>query len=237
VLGSSAAWPIPRLGCDCAQCTSGDRRDERLRPSLLIDRTTLVDAGPDCYHQLRRAGAVPAEVLLTHAHYDHSLGLHALAKLGRVPLHATRECESDLRQIFPRLDFRILRMTPGVKVELEGGAVAQPFDVAHSENSRTVGFRFTSPGGSTLVYVPDMIADPESKLARGADVLMLDGSTRDRRQGGHMPITESLALRKRLKAERVIYTHIGHRTGTHAELESWLDGRAEVAYDGMVIDL
>jgi phosphoribosyl 1,2-cyclic phosphate phosphodiesterase len=237
VLGSSGAWPIPRLGCDCPQCTSTDPRDQRLRPSLLVDRTTLVDAGPDCYHQLRRAEAVPAEVLMTHAHYDHSLGLHTLAKLGRLPLHATRECEHDLRQIFPRLDFRILQMTPGVKVELEGGAAAQPFDVAHSENSRTVGFRFTSPDGGTLVYVPDMVAEPESKLARGADVLMLDGSTRDRRQGGHMPMSETLGLLKRLKANRVIFTHIGHRAGTHAELESWLDGRAEAAYDGMVIDL
>jgi ribonuclease BN (tRNA processing enzyme) len=82
-----------------------------------------------------------------------------------------------------------------------------------------------------------MVAEPDSKLARGADVLLLDGSTRDQRQGGHMPITESLDLLKRLKAERVVYTHIGHRTGTHAELEAWLDGRAEVAYDGMVIDM
>jgi phosphoribosyl 1,2-cyclic phosphate phosphodiesterase len=237
VLGSSGAWPIPRLGCDCPQCTSDDPRDQRLRPSLLIDETTLIDAGPDCYHQLRRAGAVPTEALLTHDHYDHSLGLHTLAKLGRLPLHVTRECEQGLRQIFPRLDFRILQLTPGVKVELEGGATAQPFDVAHSQNSRTVGFRFTGEGGGTLVYVPDMVAEPESKLARGADVLMLDGSTRDRRQGGHMPMAESLPLLKRLKAERVIYTHIGHRTGTQVELESFLDGQAEVAYDGMVLEV
>jgi phosphoribosyl 1,2-cyclic phosphate phosphodiesterase len=237
VLGSSGAWPIPRLGCDCPQCTSDDPRDMRLRPSLLVDRTTLVDAGPDCYAQLRRVDAVPSEVLLTHHHYDHMLGLHTLAKLGRLPLHVTRECEQGLRDVFPRLDFRMLKMTPGVKIELEGGAEAQPFDVAHSEDTRTVAFRFTSQSGGTLVYVPDMVAEPESKLARGADVLLLDGSTRDKRQGGHMPIAESLDLLKRLKAGRVIYTHIGHRTGTHAELESWLDGRAEVAYDGMVIDV
>jgi ribonuclease BN (tRNA processing enzyme) len=109
--------------------------------------------------------------------------------------------------------------------------------VPHSENSRTVAFRFTSPTGGTLVYVPDMAAEPTSKLARGADVVMLDGSARDKRQGGHMPMAESVELLKRLKAGRVIYTHIGHRTGTHAELEAFLAGRAEVAYDGMVVDL
>ena len=42
----------------------------------------LVDAGPDVYHQLLRAQAVPESVLITHHHYDHVLGLHALAKLG-----------------------------------------------------------------------------------------------------------------------------------------------------------
>ena len=53
VLGSSAAWPIPRLGCDCDQCTSSDPRDQRLRSSLLVDGRILVDAGPDAYEQLR----------------------------------------------------------------------------------------------------------------------------------------------------------------------------------------
>ena len=31
-------------------------------------------------------------------------------------------------------------------------------------------------------------------------------------------------------------THIGHRMGTHAELEASLEGRAEVAFDGMEIE-
>src|SRR5947209_8260297 len=56
------AWPIPRLGCDCPQCTSPDPRDARLRSSLLLDGRILVDAGPDAYEQLRRAGTVPEEV-------------------------------------------------------------------------------------------------------------------------------------------------------------------------------
>jgi phosphoribosyl 1,2-cyclic phosphate phosphodiesterase len=90
VLGTSAGWPIPRLGCDCPQCTSDDPRDRRLRSSLLLDRRILVDAGPDAYAQLMRAGAVPEQVVLTHDHHDHVLGLHVLSKLRRIPLHCTR---------------------------------------------------------------------------------------------------------------------------------------------------
>jgi phosphoribosyl 1,2-cyclic phosphate phosphodiesterase len=236
VLGSSGAWPIPRLGCDCAQCSSPDARDQRLRSSLLIDGRVLVDAGPDAYHQLRRAGAMPEEVLLTHHHYDHILGLHVLSKAGRLPLHLTKETERGVRTVFPRIDFRILHLTPGVKLELGNGLVAQAFDVPHSENTRTVAFRFTSDTGGTLVYAPDLAGAPDSKLARGASVLMLDGSSRDRRQGGHMPMVEGLDVARALKPGRTLFTHIGHRMGTQVELEEWLDGRAGVAFDGMQID-
>jgi ribonuclease BN (tRNA processing enzyme) len=130
-----------------------------------------------------------------------------------------------------------MHLTPGVKLELGEGLVAQAFDVSHSDNTRTIAFRFTFPSGATLVYAPDIGGPPESKLARDADVLMLDGSTRDQRPGGHMPISEGVEVARRLKAKRTLFTHIGHRTGTFVELEQWLDGGAEVAYDGLEIEL
>jgi phosphoribosyl 1,2-cyclic phosphate phosphodiesterase len=236
VLGSSAGWPIPRLGCDCPQCTSPDPRDRRLRSSLLIDRRVLVDAGPDAYAQLMRTGAVPEQVVLTHDHHDHMLGLHVLAKLGRIPLHCTKECEQGVRVIFPRLDFRVMHLTPGVPAELGEGLRVQAFDVDHSSKTRTMGLRFTDAGGRTLAYMPDLAEPPGSKLARGADVALLDGSSRDRPVRGHVPMSESVAAAGKLKAGRMLFTHIGHRTGTHAELEAWLPAGVGVAYDGLVIE-
>ena len=236
MLGSGAAWPIPRLGCDCPQCTSPDPRDRRLRSSLLVDGRILVDAGPDAYQQLLRAGVVPESILLTHDHHDHMLGLHVLSKAGRLPLHMTKEAERGVRTIFPRIDFRVMHLTPGVPLELGGGLVAQAFDVPHSEKTRTMAFRFTTGEGGSLAYVPDLAAPPDSKLARGADVLILDGSSRERPVKGHMPMTEALEMARRLKPRRMLFTHIGHRTGTHAELEEWLGDRAGAVYDGMEID-
>jgi phosphoribosyl 1,2-cyclic phosphate phosphodiesterase len=237
VLGSSAGWPIPRLGCDCPQCTSPDPRDRRLRSSLLLDRRVLVDAGPDAYAQLMRAGAVPEQVVLTHDHHDHMLGLHALAKLGRIPLHCTKDCEQGVRVIFPRLDFRVMYLTPGVPAELGDGLRVQAFDVDHSAKTRTMGLRFTDAGGHTLAYMPDLAEPPGSKLARGADVALLDGSSRDRPVRGHVPMSETVATAGKLKAGRMLFTHIGHRMGTHAELEAWLPDGVGVAHDGLVIEL
>lgn len=237
VLGSAGAWPIPRLGCTCRQCTSDDPRDRRLRASLLVEGRVLIDAGPDAYAQLMRAGAVPEQVLLTHHHHDHVLGLHALAKLGRVPLHCTGECEQGVRAIFPRLDFRVMRLAPGVPVELGDGVVAQAFDVEHSVRTRTVAFRLTGPNGGSLVYAPDLAAPPASKLARGADVLMLGGATRERPEKEHMPMARGIDAARRLRPARTLFTHIGHRVGTHAELEAWVPDGFEVAYDEMVLEV
>jgi len=51
-----------------------------------------------------------------------------------------------------------------------------------------------------------------------------------------MAMTETLELLPKLKPGRTLFTHVGHRTGTHAELEEWLGERAGVAHDGLEIE-
>lgn len=235
LLGTGAAWPIPRLGCDCPQCTSDDPRDRRLRSSIMVEGRVLVDAGPDCYHQLRRAGALPEAVVITHAHHDHVLGVHDLAKLGRIPMHITKPAERGLRKLFPRIDQRIMHMTPGVPIDLGGGLDCRPFEVQHGATP-TLGLRFTH-GPASLVYIPDTGAAPDSKLARGADLLILDGSRKTNTFSGHLSMEDAIPIVRRLRATRTLFTHIGHRTGTHAELEEWLPDGFGVAYDTQVVEL
>ena|SRR3989344_1904569 len=51
-LGTSAGWPLPRLGCTCELCSSRDPKDTRTRTQLLVNDTILLDAGPDTYRHL-----------------------------------------------------------------------------------------------------------------------------------------------------------------------------------------
>jgi phosphoribosyl 1,2-cyclic phosphate phosphodiesterase len=235
LLGTGAAWPIPRLGCDCAQCTSDDPRDRRLRSSIMVEGRVLVDAGPDCYHQLRRAGDLPEAVVITHAHHDHVLGVHDLAKLGRIPMHIAKPAERELRKLFPRIDQRIMHMTPGVPIDLGGGLECRPFDVQHG-STPTLGLRFTQ-GPASLVYIPDTGAPPDSRLARDADLLILDGSRKTNTFSGHLSMEDAIPIVRRLRAKRTLFTHIGHRAGTHAELEAWLPDGFGVAHDTQIVEV
>ena len=51
---------------------------------------------------------------------------------------------------------------------------------------------------------------------------MIDGSARDRAADGHISMTAGAELAKELRAGRTLFTHVGHHTGLHAELEEWL---------------
>ena len=67
------------IGCGCEVCRSGDKRDKRLRASVLVDYEglrILVDAGPDFRQQMLREGVTHLDaILLTHNHKDHTGGL------------------------------------------------------------------------------------------------------------------------------------------------------------------
>jgi len=67
------------IGCDCAVCISTDKKDKRLRSSILVQsaKTALVvDTGPDFRYQMLRQKVKHLDaVVFTHPHKDHLAGL------------------------------------------------------------------------------------------------------------------------------------------------------------------
>ena len=60
-LGTGTSTGIPQIACKCKVCQSTDKRDKRLRASVLIEcgeEKILIDAGPDLRAQLLAAGAI-----------------------------------------------------------------------------------------------------------------------------------------------------------------------------------
>ena len=67
------------VACSCNVCTSPDRKDKRLRSSILVESDTtslVVDTTPDFRYQMLRANVKKLDaVLFTHPHKDHVAGL------------------------------------------------------------------------------------------------------------------------------------------------------------------
>ena len=78
-LGTGTSSGVPMIACPCEVCASADKKDKRLRSSILIESaatTIVVDTTPDFRYQMLRAGVKKLNaVLFTHPHKDHIAGL------------------------------------------------------------------------------------------------------------------------------------------------------------------
>ena len=67
------------IACPCEVCASTDKKDKRLRSSILVESSEtsiVVDATPDFRYQMLRARLKKLDaVLFTHPHKDHVAGL------------------------------------------------------------------------------------------------------------------------------------------------------------------
>ena len=78
-LGTGTSSGVPMIACHCEVCLSNNKKDNRLRSSILIksEQTTIViDTTPDFRYQMLRSGVKHLDaVLFTHSHKDHIAGL------------------------------------------------------------------------------------------------------------------------------------------------------------------
>ncbi len=67
------------IGCNCEVCASTNKKDNRLRSSILVqsaNTTLVVDTAPDFRYQMLRENVKKVDaVLFTHPHKDHMAGL------------------------------------------------------------------------------------------------------------------------------------------------------------------
>ncbi len=237
------------IGCDCAVCLSADRRDKRLRSSVMVEteQTRLVvDTTPDFRYQMLRSETRHLDaVLYTHPHKDHIAGLDDVRAFNffsgkPMDVYAGSLTEEALRRDFyyafsdtrypgvPELNLHPIDLTP-FQV---GDIPVTPIEVWHLKMP-VHGFRF---GNFTYITDANRLEEREKQKIRGSSILVLN-ALRKEKHISHFNLDEAIALVQELEVPRAYFTHISHQLGLHEEVSRDLPAGIALAYDGLQVSL
>ena len=227
ILGTSAVKPLPRENCHCPICCSKNKKDRRMRSSILINRKFLIDCGPDILNQIKNQKLKIKNlraIFITHRHFDHIVGLKKIASprlVGLGPnnlvLYISKIDAKILdKKILSKFKVKIIKPFQKIKVD---NLVFQPIPVIHPGSKNTFAFKIWE-NKKTLVYMPDYKKIPKKSLGlfQNIDVLIVGGASLSKKLPWHAAIIETIKLTKQLGVKKIYFTHIGHRTLPHQEL-------------------
>lgn len=248
-LGTGTSQGVPVIACNCIICQSEDRRDKRLRASLLLeaeDQNIVIDAGPDFRQQMLRAEVKQLDsILLTHEHKDHIGGMddvRAFNYINKKPI----DIYSD-----ERVQRAVMREYPYVFSEHKYPGVPQmnlitiddkPFQISnlhiipvkvHHYRLPVYGFRIND-----FAYITDAnyISEENKKKLKGVKYMVIN-ALRKEKHLSHFNLREALDLINEISPRKGYITHISHQMGLHSEVSQELPANAELAYDGLVVDI
>lgn len=237
------------IGCDCHVCTSPDKKDKRLRSSILVEspKTTLVvDAGPDFRYQMLRAKVRHLDaIVFTHPHKDHVAGLDDVRAYNffsgqPMEVFANEMTQEVLIREFPYA-FSDTKY-PGVP-EIRLNTIAMdPFMVGDIEivpilvwhlKMPVWGFRF---GRFTYITDANKIEPGERQKIQGSEVLVLN-TLRKEKHISHFALDEGIILARELNIGSTYFTHLSHQMGRHEDVTRELPEGVNLSYDGLTLEL
>jgi phosphoribosyl 1,2-cyclic phosphate phosphodiesterase len=248
-LGTGTSSGVPMIACDCYVCTSPDKKDKRLRSSILVEsaKTSLVvDTTPDFRYQMLREKVKHLDaVLFTHPHKDHIAGLDDVRAFNffqeqAMELYANQMTIDALMREFAYAFAD--KKYPGVPnlelntIELEPFSIGDipivPVQVWHLKMP-VYGFRF---GKFTYITDANRIDEAEKDKIRGSEIIVVN-ALRKEKHISHYALDEAIELVHELKIPRAYFTHISHQLGRHEEIEKRLPNGMHLGYDGLVLEI
>lgn len=247
-LGTGTSSGVPMIGCDCEVCTSTDKKDNRLRSSILVQSATttlVVDTGPDFRYQMLRQKVKHLDaVIFTHPHKDHLAGLDDVRAYNfftkkHIDIYADSLTEEAVRRDFyyaftdtkypgiPELNLNTISTEPF----LVGDIPVIPISVWHMKMP-VLGFRF---GKFTYITDANRIEEAEREKIRGSEVLVLN-ALRKQKHISHFTLEEAIEVVQELKIPTGYFTHMSHQIGLHAAIEAELPENIHLSYDGLLLD-
>ena len=243
-LGTGTSSGVPMIGCDCEVCTSADKKDKRLRSSILVESNTttiVVDTTPDFRYQMLRANVKKLDaVLFTHPHKDHVAGLddvRAYNYFQKKPMevYTNSLTEEAIKREFayafsdkkypgiPSINLNTIDDTPFIV----GDIPVIPVLVWHLKMP-VLGFRF---GHFTYITDANKIDADEREKITGSQTIVLN-ALRNEKHIAHFNLEEAVAMVGELGVPTGYFTHISHQLGRHNMINKNLPEGIELAYDG-----
>jgi len=250
-LGTGTSQGIPVIGSTHPVCLSSNKKDKRLRCSVMIeikDTNLVVDCGPDFRAQMLVVNPSHINaILFTHEHSDHTAGLDDIRPFyfkqeGDFPLYAHQRVFDSLKQRFSYI-FETENKYPGApSVALHEIKNDVPFIInnvcitpinAYHNKLQVFGFRFHD-----FVYLTDVktIDISELEKLKHTKVLVIN-ALREEDHHSHFTLSEALAFIEKVQPEKAYLTHISHQLGFYDEVQKTLPKNVFLAYDNLVLEL
>jgi phosphoribosyl 1,2-cyclic phosphate phosphodiesterase len=248
-LGTGTSGGVPMIACKCEVCHSSDKKDNRLRSSVLLRSATttiVIDTTPDFRYQMLRSSVNHLDaVVFTHSHKDHIAGLddvRAYNFFSQSPMHlfANEETADAVKRDFyyafsekkypgiPELDLHVIDDQPFSV----GDLYLTPIKVRHLHMGVT-GYRI---GNFTYITDANFIEDAEKEKIKGSEFLVIN-ALRQEKHISHFNLQEAIAVASALNIPHTYFTHISHQMGHHEAVNQTLPKGMQLAYDGLVISV
>ncbi len=248
-LGTGTSSGVPMIGCKCSVCTSVNKKDNRLRTSILVESATttfVIDTTPDFRYQMLRTKVQKLDaVLFTHPHKDHIAGLDDIRAFNffqqkAMDLYANSLTEEAIKREFayafsdkkypgvPELNIITINEEPF----FIGDIPIQPILVWHIKMP-VLGFRI---GDFTYITDANNIEEEELQKIEGSKILVLN-ALRKEKHISHFSLGEAVAIAQQLKIPQTYFTHLSHQMGLHNDISNELPDGINLAWDGLEIKI
>lgn len=236
------------IACDCYVCSSPNKKDKRLRTSILVESAAtsfVVDTPPDFRYQMLRANVKKLDaVLFTHPHKDHIAGLDDVRAFNFFNNKAMDVYANDMTQATIKMEFGYAfsdKKYPGVpEIKLKtigmdpfyiGDIPVIPVLVWHYKMP-VLGFRF---GHFTYITDASKIDEVEKNKIKGSQAMVVN-ALRKQTHISHFTLDEAVDLVKELNVPTAYFTHISHQLGRHSEVEKELPAGIHLSWDGLQLE-
>ncbi len=248
-LGTGTSQGIPLISCTCPVCTSPNKKDNRLRSSILIEingTNIVIDSGPDFRYQMLRAKVNKLDaIIFTHGHKDHIAGLDDIRAYNHfeqkpIPLYANEETQDALRREYsyifnnitypgiPQVDMYTINGSDSFSIN---GINITPIKVLHYK-MEVLGFRI---GDFTYITDANYIAPEELAKVNGSKALVLN-ALRHEKHISHYTLSEAIEIAQSVDVKDTYFTHISHQLGLHDVEDSELPEGIHLSYDGLELN-